>query len=185
MVAGLRVWTKASSDVGREGVIIQMNNNPCSWWVQVGGIKVRHLFVLDHHQNKKPRSSSDFWGLVITLATILLIHAFNSKLPVDSSTKLDHANCSTSHFHTSDSKNISSSNSERGDENGEHGSNQVLSRRSDKPSSEESGRGGGPNPILKNQFYRDEPASMRILEKPTEDLVSTLRICGECIYMIR
>ena len=41
------------------------------------------------------------------------------KLPDDSSTELDYATCSASHFHISDNNDISSSNPERGDGNGE------------------------------------------------------------------
>ena len=75
-----------------------------------------HLLVLDH-PNEEPRSSSA--SLRFGESTLYnLINpvrcAFNFKLPVDSSTELDHATCSTSHSHTSDSKDISSSNPERG-----------------------------------------------------------------------
>ena len=41
--------------------------------------------------------------------------AFNFKSHGDSCTKLDHATCSDSHFHTSDSKDFSSFNPEGGD----------------------------------------------------------------------
>ena len=48
LVAGQRVYVKAQSDVGRERVIVRKDNNPCSWWVQVGDSVVRcnrkHLF---------------------------------------------------------------------------------------------------------------------------------------------
>ena len=61
LVAGQRVCVNAPSDVGREGVIVRKDNNPCSWWVQLGDSVVKrnrkHLFVLDQ-QNEEPRSSS-------------------------------------------------------------------------------------------------------------------------------
>ena len=78
----------------------------------------KHLFVLNH-QNKKPRSSyaSLGFGESTSYALINPVHrAFNFKLPVDSSTELDHATCSASYSHTSDSHDISSSNPEEVDE---------------------------------------------------------------------
>ena len=61
---------------------------------------VRHnrkrIFVLDHHQKEKPRSSSASLAFGKTTCYDLIIpvrHAFNSKLPVNYSSKLDHATC--------------------------------------------------------------------------------------------
>ena len=42
LVEGQRVWVKAPSDVGREGIVVRKDNNPRSWWVQVGDSEVRH-----------------------------------------------------------------------------------------------------------------------------------------------
>ena len=66
--------------------------------------------------------------------------AINFKSPIDSSTELDYATCSTSHSHTSDSEDISNSSPEEGDGNGESKGTvegQVLSRQSNDPLLEE------------------------------------------------
>ena len=105
----------------------------------------KHLFVLDHHRNEEPRSSSASLGFgEITLYNPInpVRRAFNFNLPVDTSTELDHATCSASHFHTSENKEIPSSNPEGGDGDSESKGTvegQVLSRYSDNPLLEDSG----------------------------------------------
>ena len=61
----------------------------------------KHLFVLGHHQNEEPRSSPA--SLRFGKSTCY------SMLPVDSSTKLNPETHFASHFRTSDSEDISSS----------------------------------------------------------------------------
>ena len=179
LVAGQRVCVKAPSDVGREGVIVRKDNNPCSWWVQVGDSVVRcnrkHLFVLDH-QNEEPRSSSAFLGFGESTSYNLINpvrRAFQFKSPVHSSTELDYATCSASHSHISDSNDISS-NPEGGDGNGEIKGTvegQVLSRQSDDSSSEEPRleEAEAPSPILENPSHREEPAPVSSSEEPARD----------------
>ena len=95
LVAGQRVWVKAPSDVGGEGVIFRKDNNSCSWWVQVGDSVVRcnrkRLLVLDH-QNEEPRNSSASLGFGESTSYNLINpvrRAFQFKSPVHSSTELD------------------------------------------------------------------------------------------------
>ena len=79
----------------------------------------KHLFVLDH-QNEKPKSSSAFLGFGERTSYNLINHvrrAFKLQSPFDSNTELDYATFSASHSHISDSNEISSSNPERGDGN--------------------------------------------------------------------
>ena len=133
----------------------------------------KHLFVLNH-QNKKPRSSyaSLGFGESTSYALINPVHrAFNFKLPVDSSTELDHATCSASYSHTSDSHDISSSNLEEVDGKGEikgMGEGQALSRQSDDCSSEEPWLEGmeAPSPILENLSQKEKLAPMSSLDEP-------------------
>ena len=118
LVAGQRVCVNAPSDVGREGVIVRKDNNPCSWWVQLGDSVVKrnrkHLFVLDQ-QNEEPRSSSASLRFGESTSYNLFFSPVRQfKSPVDSSTELDYATCSASHSHISDSNDISSSNPEGG-----------------------------------------------------------------------
>ena len=55
LTEGERVWVKAPSDPGREGVVLRKDSNPQSYWVRVGNCDVRrnrkHLFSLKHAQN--------------------------------------------------------------------------------------------------------------------------------------
>ena len=95
--------------------------------------------------------------------------AIKFKSPVDSSFNLDDTTCSASHFHISDSKDISSSNPEGGDGNGEIKGTvegQVLSRQSDDSSLEEA---EAPSPILENPSHREEPAPISSSEEPAKD----------------
>ena len=131
----------------------------------------KHLFVLDH-ENEEPRSSSAFLGFGESTSYNLIIpvrRAFQFKSPVRSSTELDYATCSASHSHISDSNDISSSNPERGEGNGEIKGTvegQVLPRQSDDSSSEEPKleKAEAPSPILENPSHREEPTKDREYE---------------------
>ena len=74
----------------------------------------KHLFVLDH-QNEKPKSSSAFLGFGESTSYDLINpvrRVFKFKSLVDSSTELHHATCPASHSYISDNNDISSSNPE-------------------------------------------------------------------------
>lgn len=94
--------------------------------------------------------------------------ALNSKPPVDSNTKLDHATCSARHFYASDSRNISTSNPQGENKNGKNErtvKGQVLSRRSVKLLSEESWleEAEAPFPNLENPSYRERQYALSLM----------------------
>ena len=208
LVAGQRMYVKAPSDVGREGVIVRKNNNLCSWWVKVGDSVVRrnqkHLFVLDH-QNEEPRNSSAFLGFGESISYNLINpvrRAFKFKSPVDSSTELDYATNSASHSHISDSKDISSSNPEGGDGNGEIKGTvegQVLSRQSDDSSSEEPRleEAEAPSPVLETRLIEKNlrktanlrgmyiPARVDRLNLSERTACIIINVCSKCCWVVR
>jgi hypothetical protein len=51
LVEGERVWIKAPTDLGKEGVVSRKDTHPDSYWVKVGDSEIRrnrkHLFLLE------------------------------------------------------------------------------------------------------------------------------------------
>ena len=58
---GDRVWVKATSDLGSEGVVDRLDHNPNSYWVMVGAKVVKrnrkHLFLLLDRKSTRLNSS--------------------------------------------------------------------------------------------------------------------------------
>ena len=137
----------------------------------------KNIFILDHHQNEEPISSSASlgFGKSICYGLINLVHrAFNSKLPVDSSTKLTSLTCYASHSHASDSRDVLSSNPQGLIKTVRARARLKVRffRRLNEPLSGESrlDEMDAHSPILENQSHRKEQAPMSSPEEPAEDL---------------
>ena len=67
LVARQRGWTTVSFDVGWKGYVVCDNESPCSWQIQVGDWEVicnqKPLFILEHHQKKKPKRPVIFFNV--------------------------------------------------------------------------------------------------------------------------
>ena len=93
------------------------------------GRNQKHLFVLGRHQKEEPISSYASLGFDMRTCNKFInpvCCAFNSNRPIDCSSNLNDTTCSVSHFHTSDSDNISSSNPGKGIEGDGGGKNDSI-----------------------------------------------------------
>ena len=98
----------------------------------------KHFFVLGRHQKEESISSYASLGFDMSTCNKFINSvrfAFNSNRLIDCSSNLNDTTCSVSHFHTSDSDNISTSNPGKGSEGDGGGKNESMFKEYLSPSS--------------------------------------------------